>query len=314
MRGSKVRGGGDSSHSGVVSRVSMWRSLLRRTGFVSADTPIGENPVTVRVPAPDPGETPALRAASLERTLNDHLDELGAEDPRSITARNNLASKYAQIGRREAAVAQFELALEQAVRVFGDDHAQTDVIRENLAWSYGDVGRHADAAEQWEALLKHRQEHLGPMAADTVAARSRLAVSYRRSGRHDAAIAHFERAIEDSAVPEDRENLRIGLSLAYSGVGRFDDTIQQLRMVLAQRRRRLGNRHLDTLVIHHRLGRAYTQAGRSAEAVETLQAAYRSALAEAGDPEIRMLTMKMRRDLAGALSACGRHREAASLF
>ncbi|MBB6171296.1 tetratricopeptide (TPR) repeat protein [Nocardiopsis mwathae] len=294
--------------------MSVWRALLRKTRFVSSETRANGAPSPVRVPTEGPGQTPALRAASLERTLKDHIERLGTEDPRSITARNNLASKYAQIGRREAAVAQFELALDEAARAFGEDHPQTDVIRENLAWSYGDVGRHADAAEQWEALLKHRHENLGPVAADTVTARSRLAVSYRRSGRHDAAIAHFERAIEDAAVPEDRENLRLGLSLAYNAVGRFDDTIQQLRMVLAQRRRRLGSRHLDTLVIHHRLGRAYTQAGRSAEAVETLQAAYRNALAEAGDPEIRMLTMKMRRDLAGALSACGRHREAASLF
>ncbi|WP_394298808.1 tetratricopeptide repeat protein [Allosalinactinospora lopnorensis] len=147
-----------------------------------------------------------------------------------------------------------------------------------------------------------------------MAARTRLAQCYRRSNRPDAAIAHFEQALEDSAAPEERENLRIGLSMAFASAGRYNDTVQQLRIVLAQRQRRLGSRHHDTLVIHHRLGRTCTQAGQVSEAVETLQAAYRGGLAAAGDPEIRVLTMKMRRDLAGALSAAGRHRDAAALF
>ncbi|MFC4564749.1 tetratricopeptide repeat protein [Nocardiopsis mangrovi] len=285
----------------------MWRSLLRKTGLASGGLP---SPAT----SPEQGHTPGQRAAALERTLHETADAFGPDDERTITAGNNLASKYAQIGRREAAVAQFERTLDSAVRVFGEDHEQTDTIRENLAWSLEDSGRPAEAAAIWEVLLEHRDSRLGPVAADTVAARSRLAICYRRCGHHDAAIAHFERAVEDSGVPEEREHLRIGLSTAYAAVGRYDDTTQQLRMVLAQRRRRLGGRHLDTLLVHHRLGRAYTQAGRPEEAVETLRAAYRNGLAAAGDPEIRMLTLKMRRDLAGALSAMGRHRDAAALF
>ncbi|WP_131098833.1 tetratricopeptide repeat protein [Streptomonospora litoralis] len=289
--------------------MAIWRSLLRKTGFTPAD------PATAtRTSDREQGRTPALRAAALEQTLHEHVESHGSADPRTITARNNLASKYAQIGRRESAVAQFEQALGDAVTAYGEGHGQTDVIRENLAWCYEDAGRHGDAAEQWEALLKHRDEHLGPVAADTVAARSRLAISYRKSGRHDAAIAHYEKAVEDAGVPEAREDLRLGLSLAYASVDREDDGIQQLRMVLAQRRRRIGTRHLETLAVQHRLGRAYTQAGRLEEAVDALRTAYFSGLQAAGDPDIRMLTLRMRRDLAGALSALGRHREAAGLF
>ncbi|TQN31905.1 tetratricopeptide repeat protein [Haloactinospora alba] len=288
----------------------MWRTLLRKSGFPTASSPSSRAPSTEA----GPGQTPAMRAASLERTLNEHIEQLGHDDSRTITARNNLAGKYAQIGRRDAAVSQFEQALAEASRVFGEDHPQTDVIRENLAWSYEDASRPAEAAYQWETLLNHRDRRLGPVSADTVAARARLAVCYRKSGRYSAAIAHFERAIEDSAVPEEREDLRIGLSVAFGAVGRHDDTIQQLRIVHAQRTRRLGSKQHDTLVIQHRLGRAYNQAGRSGEAIDTLGSAYRNGIGASGDPEIRMLTLKIRRDLAGALSAAGRHREAANLF
>ncbi|RNL85039.1 tetratricopeptide repeat protein [Halostreptopolyspora alba] len=292
--------------------MSVWQALLRWTGLTSSAEGAADS--TDEVDDSGRGQTPAMRAAALERTLQETVEVHGSTDPHSVTARNNLASKYAQIGRRAAAISQFETALADAVAAFGDDHEQTDVIRENLAWSYEDAGRFDAAAGQWESLLSHREQSLGSTAGDTVTARARLAQCYRRSGRPEAAIARFEQALEDSSAPEERDSLRLGLSMALTAAGRHNDAIHQLRIALSHRQRRLGHRHHDTLVVHHRLGRAYTQAGRMAEAVDTLRLAYRHGLAAAGDPDIRVLTMRMRRDLAGALSAVGRHREAAALF
>ncbi|WP_394296648.1 tetratricopeptide repeat protein [Nocardiopsis halotolerans] len=269
---------------------------------------------TVTGTAQAPVPTAGMRAASLERTLRSLVERLGTEHPDTITARNNLATKYAQMGRRQAAVQQFELTLAEAVAVFGEEHPRTEIIRENLAWAYEDAGRPADAAGQWEMLLRERERQFGSSDEDTVEARMRLAVCYRRSGRLDAAVAHYERAIEDVASTQRREELRLGLSAAQSMSGRYEDAIAQLRMVLAGRRRRLGKGHLDTLTVHHRLGRAYTQAGRPDDAAEVLRDAYRVALNSSGDPEVRRLTLRLRRDLAGAYNAAGRHREASALL
>ncbi len=258
--------------------------------------------------------TAGMRAAALERTLQSLVERLGTEHPDTITARNNLATKYAQMGRRQAAVQQFELALTEAVSVYGEEHPRTEIIRENLAWAFEDAGRPADAAGQWEILLGQRESQFGPADEDTVEARMRLAVCYRRSGRLDAAVAHYERAIEDVASTKRREELRLGLSAAQSMSGRYEEAISQLRMVLAARRRRLGKGHLDTLAVHHRLGRSHTQAGRPDEAVEVLREAYRAALNSSGDPEVRRLTVRLRRDLAGAYNAAGRHHEADALL
>ncbi|WP_394330061.1 tetratricopeptide repeat protein [Marinactinospora thermotolerans] len=296
-----------------MSRVSVWRSLLRKSRLRGTGTGVRG---TTAPGDPPPGQTPAQRAAWLERVLHDQIERFGAQHPRTIAARNNLASKYAQIGRRSAAIEQFEVALADSVAVLGEEDDQTDIIRENLAWCQEDAGRFHDAATNWEVLLQQRLQRLGPTAVETVTARTRLASAYRRTGRPDAAIAHFERAIEDStgASAEETESLRIGLALALRGSGRFDEAIPQLRMVLAQRHRRLGARHYDTLAIHHQLGLAYLQASRPGEAVETLERAYRNCLAAAGDPEIRLLTMKVRRDLAGAYRVAGRPRDAAALY
>ncbi|WP_446725069.1 tetratricopeptide repeat protein [Nocardiopsis sp. N85] len=286
---------------------------------VPATAGVMSDPIPVAALAPvfdssPPASTAGMRAASLERTLRSLVERLGTEHPDTITARNNLATKYAQMGRRQAAVQQFELTLAEAIAVFGTEHPRTEIIRENLAWAYEDAGRPADAASQWEVLLRDREGAFGPSDEDTVEARTRLAVCYRRSGRLDAAMAHYERALEDVTGAERCEDLRLGLSAAQSMAGRYDDAVRQLRMVLSARRRRIGKGHLDTLTVHHRLGRAYTQAGRTEEAVETLREAYRSALNSSGDPEVRRLTLRLRRDLAGAYSAAGRHREADALF
>ncbi|MBQ1081514.1 MULTISPECIES: tetratricopeptide repeat protein [unclassified Nocardiopsis] len=328
--------------------MSFWRALLREAGLTrsakveSTEAAMPASDDQFEEPAAVPQQVPAsagrvagqrplpqrtavsgtvakaptagTRAASLERTLQSLVERLGTEHPDTITARNNLATKYAQMGRRQAAVQQFELALGEAVAVYGEEHPRTEIIRENLAWALEDVGCPADAAAQWEILLGQRESQFGPADEDTVEARMRLAVCYRRSGRVDAAVAHYARAIEDVASTERREELRLGMSAAQSMAGRYEEAVSQLRMVLAGRRRRLGKGHLDTLAVHHRLGRAYTQAGRADEAVEVLREAYRVALNSSGDPEVRRLTMRLRRDLAGAYNAAGRHREANALL
>ncbi|WP_394298809.1 hypothetical protein [Allosalinactinospora lopnorensis] len=74
--------------------MSVWRTLLRKSGLWTADT---EDEVRHRpTDGAGHGETPAMRAAALERILQESIEARGSTDPRSITARNNLASKYAR--------------------------------------------------------------------------------------------------------------------------------------------------------------------------------------------------------------------------
>ncbi|QRN79966.1 MAG: tetratricopeptide repeat protein, partial [Nocardiopsis sp. BM-2018] len=177
------------THAGGVPTDTPHRALPQRPASSASGTQVSGT----KVP------TAGMRAAALERTLQSLVERLGTEHPDTITARNNLATKYAQMGRRQAAVQQFELALGEAVAVYGEDHPRTEIIRENLAWALEDVGCPADAAAQWETLLSQRENQFGPADEDTVEARMRLAVCYRRSGRVDAAVAHYARAVEDVA-------------------------------------------------------------------------------------------------------------------
>lgn len=285
-----------------------WRSAVRTAGAaVRPPAPSWEGSTSVR---------PAERAEALEHALDDCAARWGADHPRTIAARNNLASKYSVIGRRGAAIAQFEQALEDAVRVLGEEHPQTEVVRENLAHCYEDSARFDEAAQHWERLVHQRTERLGPHAADTLISHAHLALAYRRTNRLDAAITHYGRALDTPPdIPAaETESWRIGLALALKATGHPEEAGQQFQIVLEQRRRRLGPRHHQTLTVHYQLGRAHALAEREAEAVRVLQAAYRDCLAAAGDPEVRLLALKVRRDLAAAYRAVGRAREAAALY
>lgn len=268
------------------------------------------------VPAPAGGAPAQARTAVLERALAECVARDGEEHPDAIAARNNLAGGYAASGRRDEAAAQFTRALDDAVRTLGEQHPLTEVVRENLALCHEDAARFADAAQHWRRLLDQRSARLGEDDPDTVLTRARLASACRRADRFAEAVAHYRCALERDAAfsVEEAETWRLGLALALCRTGREDESREQLRAVLAQRRRRLGARHPRTLAVHHRLGLSYVHSDRPDEAVGVLRETYRNCLAAAGDPEVRLLSLRVRRDLAAAYRAAGRPGDAAALY
>src|SRR5699024_11275545 len=133
------------------------------------------------------------------------------------------------MGRRHAAVQQFELTLDEAAAADGDAHPRTEISRETLAWAFEDASRPADAAEQWQILLSERESQFGAADEDTVEARMRLAFCCRRSGQLDEAIVLYEQAIEHVDSQEKREELRLGQSASWNLTGRHGDAIQHMR-------------------------------------------------------------------------------------
>ncbi|GAA3973343.1 tetratricopeptide repeat-containing protein [Thermobifida alba] len=296
----------DTLLSLVVSlSTAAWRAVSR---LLLPDLP-------VEASGPD-GAGPPERTAALERALAECAEQRGQDHPDTIAARNNLAGRYAATGRRDAALAQFERALDDAVRVLGEQHPLTEVIRENLALCHEDAARFAEAAHHWQLLLDQRTARLGRHATDTLLTRARLAAACRRTGRLAEAAEHYRGVLEQHSAfsAEEVEAWRLGLALTLRRAGRADEAREQLRTVLSQRSRRLGARHPRTLAVHHQLGLAYAHAGRPEEAARVLREAYLRCLAAAGDPDVRLLSLRIRRDLAAAYRAAGRARDAAALY
>ena len=69
----------------------------------------------------------------------------------------------------------------------------------------------------------------------------------------------------------DTLNIRSNLAGAYYSVGRFDDAIELLGRVLAERERVLGPDHPDTLRARSSLASVYHSAGHFDDAIDALE-------------------------------------------
>ena len=106
---------------------------------------------------------PGRAATYLQRALADRVRLLGADHPRTLTSRNNLATAYDDAGELGRAIPLYEQTLADSVRVLSADHPQTKIVRGNLAAARqhpnsapADVRAARRAGKPWEAERRGR--------------------------------------------------------------------------------------------------------------------------------------------------------------
>ena len=111
----------------------------------------------------------------------------GADHPRTLAARTNLATLTGEIGDRAAACAQFADLVPALTRVLGAEHPRTLAAQASLAYWTGENGKPAAARDQFAALLPELTRMLGDESLTVLAVRANLARSTGEAG--DAAGA-----------------------------------------------------------------------------------------------------------------------------
>ena len=203
---------------------------------------------------------------SQERVLGpDHFD--------TLTARNNLAGAYKDVGRFGEAIELYKRVLADQERILAPDHPDTLTARNNLAVAYRYVGRFGEAIELFERVLADRVRVLGPDHPDTLTTRNNLAGAYHFAGRFGEAIELYERVLADQEQvlgPDHPATLttRNNLACAYDSAGRFGEAIELYERVLADQEQVLGPDHPETLDVRDNLAGAYDSVGRLAEAID----------------------------------------------
>jgi len=203
---------------------------------------------------------------SQERVLGpDHFD--------TLTARNNLAGAYKDVGRFGEAIELYKRVLADQERILAPDHPDTLTARNNLAVAYRYVGRFGEAIELFERVLADRVRVLGPDHPDTLTTRNNLAGAYHFAGRFGEAIELYERVLADQEQvlgPDHPATLTTcnNLACAYDSAGRFGEAIELYERVLADQEQVLGPDHPETLDVRDNLAGAYDSVGRLAEAID----------------------------------------------
>jgi tetratricopeptide (TPR) repeat protein len=129
------------------------------------------------------GDSPAQAIVIGERLVADQERVLGPDHPDTLTARNNLAADYQQVGRTDEAITLQEQNLADFERILGPDHPDTLTTRNSLATAYRAAGRTDEAITLQEQNLADRERILGPDHPDTLHSRHNLANAYRSAGR-----------------------------------------------------------------------------------------------------------------------------------
>jgi tetratricopeptide (TPR) repeat protein len=241
---------------------------------------------------------------------------LREEEPRTLTARSNLASSYWQAGRTDEAIQLGEAVLSDTQCILGPDHPDTITARSNLAVFYWQAGRTGEAIQLLETVLNDTQRILDPDHPHAITARSNLAFSYGQGGRTDEAIQLQETVLEDREriLGPDHPNTltaRSNLAFSYGQTGRTGEAIQLLEAGLSEMQRVLGPDHPDTLTARSNLALSYRQAGRTDEAIQLQEAALSDTQRTLGPDHPHELTA--RSNLAVSYRQVGRSDEAVEL-
>ena len=215
---------------------------------------------------------PGRAAGYLQRALAAYMRALGADHPRTLGPRNNLARAYRAAGDLSRAIPLYEKTLTDSVRELGADHPQTLISRNNLADAYqaaGDLGR---AIPLFEQTLADRHRVLGADHPDTLGSRHNLAAAYQAAGDLGRAIPLCEQNLADGhrVLGADHPRTlgsRNSLARAYELAGDLGRAIPLYEQNLADRHRVLGADHPDTLTSRNNLAHAYRAAGNGRRAI-----------------------------------------------
>ncbi|MFF4291436.1 tetratricopeptide repeat protein, partial [Streptomyces sp. NPDC001633] len=202
----------------------------------------------------------------LQRALRSYEQAQGADHPRTLACRHNLAGACAEAGDLGRAIAMYEQTLADKVQVLGADHPDTLASRHSLATAYTTAGDLRRAIALHEQTLADRARVLGEDHPDTLASRHNLGNAYEEAGDPVRAIALHEQTLADEARVLGEDHLdtlasRNNLALAYAASGDLRRAIALHEQTLADRARVLGEDHPGTLTSRNNLALAYAASG-----------------------------------------------------
>lgn len=229
---------------------------------------------------------------------------------------NTIAQAYQHLGLYERASELFEKRTAAAREAHGNESLQ--VVNALRQW--GDTERMRSNLDMAERTLRQAKAVLdrrgGPVPEERAHVLNNLALVLQARGRHTESEALLREAVSIIGRFPGQETewltMRSNLGGALGELGRLEESEAELRAVLEERRKLLGERHPQVARSLTRLGRALLRRNKTAEAEGLLREALDRSMAVVGAEHLE--TLSARAWLASARLEAGDAKEAASLL
>jgi hypothetical protein len=243
-----------------------------------------------------------LRQVALERN-----DRLGPDDPQTFVARGNLLRSIGRGGRPEEALVMAERLLADRERVLGPEHRETLQTRGHIAQLHALAGRAETAIVLHEALLDDRERVLGAEDSDVLTSWFNLVATAAESGHVGTEqLWGYVDAMRERLGDDHPATLTSRGILAESKIadGLFEEGLELLEALLADRVRVLGELHPAVLGTHRMIASALVSNGDAPRAVPHAEVVARTLSATLGRRSIDTLQARLARlDVLVAIGA-----------
>ena len=214
------------------------------------------------------------------RILQIREGALGSAHPQTGLARVNYADGLRIVGEYDEAQAQMERALDDLVPVLGDDHPTIASVRSNYALILRHQGKVAESEPVLVAAIEAGEAAHGPNHPLLATYRTNLARTLAMLGRGPEAIEQARRALQihieaHGAGHPEVARARSNLASYLEDDGQVEAALAMHAQAAAELEAALGPDHPDVATAHHNIGATHFDAGRCADAVGELEAAWR---------------------------------------
>ncbi|MCJ1248031.1 hypothetical protein MMC30_005246 [Trapelia coarctata] len=223
----------------------------------------------------------------LDQTLHVREDNLGPDNPETLTVLHNYAACLSNLGHHERAEMYMQRALWRRTENLGPSHPRALSSLRYLGLIYSRQQRFPEAEAVFrEALVKERGKD-EPNTFPILKTLPWLAESVGEQGRHhEAAELYLEAAKgwEGLLGESHADTLTTWQTFAFhlSKQRKHTEALDIYNQVLQRRKEALGEDHIDTAASYHYMATAMWKAERYQEALELEQKAYAIALGKLG--------------------------------
>ncbi|GJM25101.1 MAG: hypothetical protein DHS20C16_15160 [Phycisphaerae bacterium] len=193
---------------------------------------------------------------SAEPVLTDALairrEELGEDDPETLSSSHTMGMLLGALGRYDEALLSLQDTYDRRKRVLGEDHPDTLSTANTLGGVLRYLGRLEDAAAIWDATLATRRRVLGDDHRDTLVSLNNVGVVCAYQGDLDGAEVAWRELLERRRrlLGKDHanfQNILTNLGLLLLERGKFDEARAMLEESLEGLLKTKGEDHPSTL-------------------------------------------------------------------